>query len=200
MMKWKYGHITGVILAGGQCASDEGANKALLLFDGKPLIQHIAETLQEVFDKVIVISDHPADFEFLNLPIFPDIIKDGGPLGDIHSALVNIETEEAFIVSADMPFIRKDVIHYILKMENGADITIINSEGKLQPFCGIYKSSCILPIAKNYLRGFISLQSFLNQVTIREITPDITMQSLVRNALASLSSGKLTSPGLAFAG
>jgi molybdenum cofactor guanylyltransferase len=187
-MKWKYRHITGVILAGGECAPKDCVDKSLLIFDGKPFIQHIAETLQEVFENVIIISDRADDYKFLNLPVHADIIKDCDPIGAIHSALVNIETEEAFIVSSDMPFIRKEIIYYILKKENGADITILNSEGKIQPFCGLYKSSCILPIAMNYLRGFVSLQSLMNQMTIREITPDETMQPLVSYALATTNS------------
>jgi molybdopterin-guanine dinucleotide biosynthesis protein A len=194
-MKWKYRHITGVILAGGECVPKDSPDKSLLMFDGKPFIQHIAETLQNVFEKVIIISDQPDEYRFLNLPVHADIIKDCDPLGAIHSALVNIETEEAFIVSADMPFIREEIIYYILKKENGADITIFNSEGKIQPFCGLYKSSCILPIAMNYLRGFISFQSFMNQMTIREITPDATMQPLVNHALATANSSNFALAG-----
>jgi molybdopterin-guanine dinucleotide biosynthesis protein A len=192
---WKYRHITGVILAGDETMPVVGADKSLQVFDGKPFIQHIAETLQDVFEKVIIISDRPEDYRFLNLPVYTDIIKNCDPLGAIHSALVNIETEDAFIVSSDMPFIRKDIIHYILKKDNGADITIINSEGKIQPFCGLYKSSCILPIAMNYMRGFISFQSFINQVSIREITPDATMQPLVNYTFGSVNSSRFALAG-----
>ena len=184
-MKWKYRHITGVILAGGERMPKGSSDESLLLFDGKPFIQHIAETLQDVFEKIIIISDHPDDFKFLNLPVYTDIIKDCDPLGAIHSALVNVETEEAFIVSSDMPFIREEIIQYILKKENGADITVLNSEGKIHPFCGLYKSSCILPIAANYLQGFVSFQSFMNQVSIKEITPDSSMQTMINHALAT---------------
>jgi molybdenum cofactor guanylyltransferase len=185
---WKYRHITGVILASNEIMPMVGPNNSLQVFDGKPFIQHIAETIQDVFEKVIIISDQQEDCRFLNLPVYSDIIKNCSLLGAIHSALVNIETEDAFIVSSNMPFIRKDIIHYILKKENGADITIINSEGKIQPFCGLYKSSCILPIAMNYTRGFVSFQSFINQVSIREITPDATMQPLINYAFGGVNS------------
>ena len=71
--------VTGVILAGGR-SSRMGEDKALLQYNGKPFIQHIAETLLQILPHVIVISDRQKEYSFLNLPIYPDLFCDCGPL------------------------------------------------------------------------------------------------------------------------
>ncbi|MFI5251359.1 MAG: molybdenum cofactor guanylyltransferase [Bacteroidota bacterium] len=197
-MAWKYRHITGVLLVNDKKGNND--EKSLSQFDGKPLIQHISETLQEIFEKVIIISDFPEKYQFLKLPIYPEILKNCDPLGAIHSALINVDTEEVFIISSDIPFIRKDIINYVLKKENGADISVMATEGNVHPCCGLYKSSCILPIAMNYTRGFVSMQSLLDQVSIQEITPDAAMQQMVTYALGNVNPPRINSTLVSLAG
>ena len=56
--------ICGVILAGGR-SSRFGSNKALALFENKPLIVHIAGLFREIFEEVVVVSRDAAELDVL---------------------------------------------------------------------------------------------------------------------------------------
>ena len=61
--------LSVVIQAGGQ-SSRMGQDKALKLFLGHPLIQRVAERLRPIADELFVTTNRPADYAFLNLPLF----------------------------------------------------------------------------------------------------------------------------------
>ena len=129
--------VTGVILAGGR-SSRMGEDKALLQYNGKPFIQHIAETLLQILPHVIVISDRQQEYSFLNLPIYPDLFCDCGPLAGIHTGLVHATTPSVFIVSCDTPFITTELIVEMLKHARPDEIAIAKDESNSHPLIGIY--------------------------------------------------------------
>jgi molybdopterin-guanine dinucleotide biosynthesis protein A len=142
-----YPDITGVILAGGK-SSRMGTNKALLQINGKPIIEQIADLLKSLFSKVIVITNSPEEYPFLNLPLFQDVFKHRGPMGGIHSGLFNSETENIFVVPCDAPFINREIIEKILSAQSKHKIKICYAAGFLQPLTGIY--------SKEHLKEFES--------------------------------------------
>jgi molybdopterin-guanine dinucleotide biosynthesis protein A len=140
--------ISSAILAGGG-NTRMGTNKALLLFDGKTFIQRTNDLLKDNFHSSIIISDKDEEYYSANLKIQHDIYKACGPLGGIHSALVNSEAESVFIISCDLPLITTDIIRQLLILS--ADVVVPSYKNIIQPLCGIYRRS-LLP----------SLETFLN--------------------------------------
>src|SRR6266496_3170841 len=99
-----YNDITGIILAGGK-SSRMGTNKAFLRLGNKYVIEILADLMKNIFSKMILITNEPALYKFLKIDIYEDIYKNKGPLGGIHSGLVNSQTEKNFVLSCDIPFI-----------------------------------------------------------------------------------------------
>jgi len=133
----KKSEIQGVILAGGK-SKRMGNNKALLTLNGKFFINYCIEKLKRIFDDVIIISDEIDKFSFLGIRIFPDLIKNVGPLGGIYTALMNLEKDYAFIVSCDMPLFPVQAVEEIIKYSSKNKITIGFSEKDVYPLFGIY--------------------------------------------------------------
>ena len=80
--------LSVVIQAGGQ-SSRMGQDKALKLFLGRPLIQRVIERLQPIADELLVTTNHPEDYAFLNLPLFTDLKPGRGALGGtLHRAFL----------------------------------------------------------------------------------------------------------------
>jgi len=146
-----YSNITGVILAGGK-SSRMGTNKALLKINGKSLIEQIAELLKSLFPDVVVITNSPEEYAFLNLPLFQDVYKLRGPMGGIHSALFNSVTENIFIVPCDAPFINKEIIEKIISTSSQYKIKICHAAGFLQPLTGVYSKEHLNEF-ETWLRG-----------------------------------------------
>jgi len=155
--------IVGVILAGGK-SSRMGTDKALLEFKGKPLIQHIAETLKSVFNHVIIISDYKEQYKFLSLPIYDDIYKNCGPLGGIHSAFVVSKNENIFIASCDLPFINSLAIHYLLDHHSQSEATMFSINQRTQPLFSLYNRSCFLKLENHLKQKQYSVLQFLNNI------------------------------------
>jgi len=131
-------NVTGVILAGGR-SSRFGSNKALALIDGKPLIQRITDLMASLFPESLLVTNTPADYEFLSLPMTPDRFHGCGPLAGIHAALQQITTPRAFVVACDMPNLSAELIRYICSInEQPYDVIIPWPESGQEPLFGIY--------------------------------------------------------------
>ncbi len=55
--------VNGYILAGGK-SSRMGQDKGLMLFNQKPLVQYVLQSLQTVVNKVIIVANNPAYEQF----------------------------------------------------------------------------------------------------------------------------------------
>ncbi|MBI4811512.1 MAG: molybdenum cofactor guanylyltransferase [Ignavibacteriales bacterium] len=155
--------ITGVILAGGR-SSRMGQDKALLMYKDKPFIQHITETLKQVFEKVIIISDDTEAYKFLNIPIYEDIYKNCGPLSGIHSTFINSTTENIFITSCDVPFINSVAVQYILDHHSQGDATVFSIDQHIQPLFGVYNRSCFMKLENHLEQKQYSVLQFFNNI------------------------------------
>lgn len=142
-------NILGIILSGGS-SSRMGQNKALLPLGNKKIIERIRDLMCSVFQEVILVSNTPVEYKFLDLSIFPDIIKIPGPLTGIHSGLKNSSKEKNFIISCDMPMMNEQIIENIINFETEKEIVLCKVNGYLQTLAGVYSKS-ILPIIENIL-------------------------------------------------
>jgi len=137
-----YTDITGIILAGGK-STRMGANKSFLKIGEQTVIERITYLMNSVFANVIIISNTPDEYTFLNLPIYEDVYKGKGPLSGIHSGLKNSDTQKNFIISCDIPLMNKEMIEYIVNYKTNKSITICKANGFLQPFAGLYDKSLV---------------------------------------------------------
>ena len=138
-----YPDITGVILSGGKSLR-MGFNKSLLKIQGKTIIEYIVELMQNIFSKVILITNSPDEYRFLNLEMFEDIYKNYGPLAGIHSGLVNSSTKRNFIISCDVPLMTEQMIRYLVAYPTDKLITIAKADGYIQQLVGIYNRDIIV--------------------------------------------------------
>ncbi len=95
--------LTVVIQAGGE-SRRMGQDKALLPFLGKPLIQRVIERVASLADELLVTTNRPEAYQFLDLPLFPDVIPGRGALGGLYTALSAASQPLVAVVACDMPF------------------------------------------------------------------------------------------------
>ena len=133
--------ITGVVLAGGKSTRFGGIDKAFVPIGGVPMVAKIIERLGKLFDNIIVVTGNPSKYKTLSrVKAVGDILKNHGPLGGIHSAMVNSNAPFIFVVSCDMPFIDTGIIlkqiALIKKFE--AEAYVIRVDSIIQPLHAIY--------------------------------------------------------------
>jgi molybdopterin-guanine dinucleotide biosynthesis protein A len=124
---------------------------------------------------VIVTTDVPMKYRFLNLPTYPDIYRGSGPLGGIHSAFVHSRAQAVFVAACDTPFLAKDLIYHIINTDPQSSVRIPACQGKMHPLCGFYSRVCLPEIQHRLEQRQLKVLDLLKQVNTRtiEITPDL---------------------------
>jgi molybdopterin-guanine dinucleotide biosynthesis protein A len=120
-----------------------GENKSFLKIGGRTVIERVGELLEPMFGKIILITNEPGEYSFLNVEAFRDIYPFKGPLSGIHSALRNSKTDRCFIISCDIPLMKREMIDYLVNYKTDKKITIARAGGFIQQLCGVYHKGSI---------------------------------------------------------
>ncbi len=145
-----YSDVTGIILSGGK-STRMGQNKSLLSLNGKTVIERVVDLMKEVFENVIMITNTPDEYEFLNIPLYKDIYEYKGPLAGIHSGLAHSNTDQNFIISCDIPLMTSEMIKFIVDYQTDKPVTVCRADGFVQQLAGRYSKS-VLPEAEKALK------------------------------------------------
>lgn len=169
-----YTDITGIILAGGK-SSRMGVNKSFLKLNGQSIIERIADLMNSIFNQVIIITNSPAEYKFLQLQVYEDIFKGKGPLGGIHAGLTRSKTEKNFISSCDIPLMTKQMIEHIINYKTIKPITFCEAAGFHQPLAGLYNKKVLSEIEEVLIKDDDttdrSFHNFLKRVDAEIINP-----------------------------
>ncbi|MBU0728255.1 MAG: molybdenum cofactor guanylyltransferase [Proteobacteria bacterium] len=161
--------ITGVILAGGE-SRRFGSNKALALYNGKPLLAHVAATMEKIFTNRLLVTNTPDLFRFINWPMTGDIYNGCGPLGGIHAALSKTAASQIFITGCDMPLINPEIIRFLCGLSGDWDVALPWLEKGPEPLYAVYRKTA-LPAFENALAAKQNkIVQVLEKVTVRKIS------------------------------
>ena len=170
--------VTGVILAGGK-SRRMGENKALLQLGGDSLIGHVIHRMRLVTDELLLITNNPAEYKHLDLPMYEDILPNTGALGGIHTGLSYASHDAVLCVACDSPFLDPKLITYLTSLLSGHDAVIPytfrgdTGQMTLQTLCAVYSKRC-LPIIKLMLqeREF-RVHAIYERAHIKRIPPEV---------------------------
>jgi molybdopterin-guanine dinucleotide biosynthesis protein A len=166
--------LTVCIQAGGQ-SSRMGEDKALKVFLGRPLVQRVIERLSPIADELIVTTNRPEDYRFLNLPLFSDLKPGRGALGGLHTAIASASHPVVAVVACDMPFASASLLEggsRLLDAEK-ADVVIAQSEEGYEPLHAIYRrETCLSAIESAIDADQWKVIAWFPQVKVRVLTPD----------------------------
>ncbi len=128
-----------------------GRDKALLLFEGEPLVRRAVRSLEGIFKTVLVVSSSHEVWRKAGAAWISDTYKEKGPLAGIEAALSHVG-EPTFFVPCDAPFLNADFIRFqCAAWEDGLDALVAQSESGLEPLHAIWAPS-VLPIIVRALR------------------------------------------------
>ncbi len=154
-----------------------GEDKALKTFLGRPLIQRVVDRLTPIADEIIVTTNRPADYGFLNLRLFSDIKPDRGALGGLYTAIASAAHPIVAVVACDMPFASPRLIEAMSRLlvdaEQEADVVIVKSEEGYEPLHAVYRRETCLPAIKAAIdTDQWKVIAWFAQVKVRVLTPE----------------------------
>jgi molybdopterin-guanine dinucleotide biosynthesis protein A len=141
---------SAAILAGGK-SSRFGQDKGLVLFKGKPLIEHVLKQLKSFSDEIFIISNQPG-YEYLGLPVYPDVTPNSGPLGGLQTALINSSNQHCLTVACDMPFLNEPLLRKLLAFSNYEAVVPV-CDGYAEPLCALYQQTALSIITQQLELG-----------------------------------------------
>jgi molybdopterin-guanine dinucleotide biosynthesis protein A len=172
--------ITGLILVGGK-SGRYGSNKAMVEVDGVRLIDRAVRVMRALFQEVILLTNTPHEYAYLDLPMLEDLIKGLGPLGGIYTGLEAISHDAGFFVACDMPFLNDTLIRHIAALRKGFDAVVPRVDWMIEPLHAVYTKRCLPPIkhlidSKKYqiIKIFPSIRTrYMEEEEIRAYDPQL---------------------------
>jgi molybdopterin-guanine dinucleotide biosynthesis protein A len=160
--------LTVVIQAGGE-SRRMGRDKALIPFLDKPLIMHVYDAVKFLADEVLITTNHPENYRFMEVPLYPDIVKERGALGGIFTALKSAHNPVVAIVACDMPFASSELLSRAsdrLVVEQ-VDAVVPRTGDGLEPLHAVYRRKTCIPAVKRALEtGEWKVTSWFSKVNI----------------------------------
>lgn len=160
-----------VILTGGK-SSRMGRPKALLPFDGEPLIIHIVRQLAQHFPDLVVVAAPEQELPALPVTVVRDTVAYQGPVGGICYGLQAAQRDVCFVTSCDAPFLNLGLVSHLLSQSTGYDVVVPFWEDRLQPLHAVYRRS-VVPLLQTQLeRGELRPILLYKKVPTLEVSPD----------------------------
>ena len=152
-----------------------GEDKALKTFLGRPLIQRVVERLSPIADELVVTTNRPDDYRFLDLRLVPDLKPGRGALGGLYTAIASASHSMVGVVACDMPFASSTLLRAASRIlvEEQADVVIPKSEEGYEPLHAVYRRETCLPAIEAAIEADQwKVIAWFPQVNVRVLTPD----------------------------
>lgn len=168
MVKYK---VSAVVLAGGS-STRMGRNKALLKLGDKRMVQMIVETLQDLFDEVLLVTRTPSTFHMLDdVRFVMDAIDtpEKNSLIGLYSGLLEAKNEYIFIVPCDMPFLNRKLIQHMVETLDGEDAKVPMIGSHFEPLHALYRKTCLPFIESQIKNKHYKIADFYDHVLVRPV-------------------------------
>jgi molybdenum cofactor guanylyltransferase len=178
---------SAVILAGGQ-SRRMGYDKALIDFQGRPILAHVIDTLRELSDDVIVVSNRVEAYTAFGARVVPDYDPPAGPLGGVAAGLAAMQCDRCLVVACDMPFLNLALLRYLIERSTAADAVVLRLDDDFEPLHAVYRRACLASIRQHLSIGDRRVISFYADVRLT-IIPEADWRRLDPDArsLANLN-------------
>lgn len=118
--------LSAVVLAGGQGRRMGGADKGLIDYQGRPLIEWALATLASQVAEIVISANRNLDrYAAYGYRVLPDTLPDfPGPLAGVLAALEAVDTEWLLVVPCDTPHLPADLASRLLQAAQRGDVPL----------------------------------------------------------------------------
>ena len=162
---------SAVILTGGK-SSRMGRPKALLPFDGEPLIVHLVRSLGRMFGDIVVVAAPGQEIPLLPVTVVRDEVAYQGPVGGIYYGLKAALGEVAFVSPCDVPFLDLSLVAHLLSRIADYDAVIPYWDHRLQPLPAVYRRSVLPRLREQLDRGQLRANFLCNKLRTCKVEED----------------------------
>lgn len=150
-------------------------DKALKPFLGRPLIQRVIERLAPIADELLVTTNRPDEYAFLNQRLIADLKPGRGALGGLYTAIASASSPYVAVVACDMPFANAALLEAAtqLLVREEADVVIAKGEEGYEPLHAVYRRETCLPAIESAIDADLwKVVAWFPQVKVRVLTAE----------------------------
>jgi molybdopterin-guanine dinucleotide biosynthesis protein A len=122
-----------------------------------------------VLDDLLVVTNTPERYAFLQLPMVADRYPDGGALGGIFTGLSAARGDAAFTVACDMPFLHPAIVRLVVERAGEGDVVIPRVGAQYETMHALYAKSCLPHIEARLRAGQLKIVGFFDAVRVTEV-------------------------------
>jgi molybdopterin-guanine dinucleotide biosynthesis protein A len=143
-----------VVLAGGN-SSRMAQDKALLIFNGESLIQRVLRRLSGFANEVIVVTNHPWNFNNLGVRVVTDVLNERSSMTGLFTAMSVARFERVGVVACDMPFANAQLLNAcnVILAKSHADAVVPRTKHGYEPLHAVYRRDACLPKLEQTLKS-----------------------------------------------
>jgi len=156
-----------IILAGGK-SSRMGEDKGLMVLFGKPMIEYILDIADQISTDIVIVANNE-EYNRYDYPTFPDIYPEKGPLGGLHAGLTKSKHEINIVLSCDVPYVKPELLQFLLTESTNHDITIPLFEDRTHQLIGVYKKTCLPTFEKSIMMDELKISSIFSQLEVNVV-------------------------------
>ncbi|MDJ1178781.1 molybdenum cofactor guanylyltransferase [Roseofilum sp. BLCC_M91] len=187
MSRVPHAMVASVILAGGQ-SSRMGEDKALIPWNGVPLLQRVSEVAAQCTDQVYIVTPWPDRYQAI-APQHCQWIGESnpgkGPLVALSQAWQHIDHPWILLLGCDLPQLDPTLLqHWIGQLDRmpASTLAVVPRQGKnWEPLCGFYHST-LQPRLKSFIEsGGNAFQHWLSSLPVESLPVDARVAQMLHN-------------------
>ncbi|MCX7911945.1 MAG: molybdenum cofactor guanylyltransferase [Dehalococcoidales bacterium] len=164
--------INSIILAGGKSLR-LGRDKISEKIGSRSLLEQVISRVDDLSRKIIIVTAQGRTFPYLTgdpkVKIVSDIFPGSGSLGGIYTGLVESDSFYNLVVAADMPFLNRPLLEYMVEVSPGYDFVLPRVKNFFEPLHAVYSRNCIGPARTLLERGRRVIIELFDHVKVRFI-------------------------------
>lgn len=145
-----------------------GRDKALVPFQGRPMIESVAAALRAAGLGVLVVGRSDPIQGLDSIPDLPGL--GGGPAVGLMSAFTYLDTD-VLLVAVDQPMLRPDTVSHLLATPGAAVVPC--DAGHPQVTCARFRRACREPLQQMLATGETKLRRLLDSVETTYVSKEM---------------------------
>jgi len=168
--------VASLILAGGK-SSRMGEDKALLPWDGIPLLTRVCQVANECSQQVYILTPWPDKYHQIipaNCQFILESNPGQGPLVGLAQGIGEISAEWVLLLACDLPLLQASILqNWIANLTQISPYIIAivpHQEVGWEPMCAFYRHSALPYLQEFVQQGGRSFQNWLPFIPVQPIT------------------------------
>ncbi|MDY6901119.1 MAG: molybdenum cofactor guanylyltransferase, partial [Cyanobacteriota bacterium] len=170
--------ISSLILAGGK-SSRMGTDKALVNYQGKPMLQRVYQVAVECTQQVYILTPWKERYQKIlpsNCQYLIETQPGKGPVNGLSEGLKQISADWILLLACDLPLLNAEIIqNWINKLAQipASTLALVPRRGDIwEPMCGFYRKEIKTDLDSFLKVGKRSFQELLSSIEVEALEVD----------------------------